>query len=57
MNKIRFVGIEIAKSVLQVCVWMVDGVVVSNRKIPHQKLLVMFEPGSLIASMETCSIF
>nr|ULG12313.1 hypothetical protein M3p_00015 [Serratia entomophila]ULG12365.1 hypothetical protein M3p_00069 [Serratia entomophila] len=33
------------------------GVVVSNRKIPYQKLLDMFEPGSLIASMEACSIF
>nr|ULG12116.1 hypothetical protein D1p2_00002 [Serratia entomophila]ULG15944.1 hypothetical protein 591p_00093 [Serratia proteamaculans]ULG12312.1 hypothetical protein M3p_00014 [Serratia entomophila]ULG12366.1 hypothetical protein M3p_00070 [Serratia entomophila]ULG18459.1 hypothetical protein Man4p_00142 [Serratia proteamaculans] len=25
MNKIRFVGFETAKSVPQVCVWIVDG--------------------------------
>jgi hypothetical protein len=25
MNTIRVVGIDIAKSVFQVCVWMVDG--------------------------------
>ncbi|WP_049596282.1 IS110 family transposase, partial [Yersinia aldovae] len=57
MNKIRVVGIDIAKSVFQVCVWMVDGSVAWNRKISRQKLLDtlrQFEPGTLIA-MEACS--
>lgn len=57
MNTIRVVGIDIAKSVFQVCVWMVDGSVAWNRKISRQKLLDtlrQFEPGTLIA-MEACS--
>lgn len=57
MNTIRVVGIDIAKSVFQVCVWMVDGSVAWNRKISRQKLLdtlCQFEPGTLIA-MEACS--
>ncbi|MFQ6249447.1 hypothetical protein ACLMPM_24050 [Yersinia enterocolitica] len=57
MNKIRVVGIDIAKSVFQVCVWMVDGSVAWNRKISRQKLLdtlSQFEPDTLIA-MEACS--
>lgn len=57
MNKIRVVGIDIAKSVFQVCVWMVDGSVAWNRKISRQKLLDtlrQFEPDTLIA-MEACS--
>lgn len=52
MNKIRVVGIDIAKSVFQVCVWMVDGSVAWNRKISRQKLLDtlrQFEPDTLIA--------
>ena len=57
MSKIRVVGIDIAKSVFQVCVWMVDGSVAWNRKISRQKLLDtlrQFESGTLIA-MEACS--
>ncbi|WP_301280357.1 hypothetical protein [Yersinia frederiksenii] len=46
-----------AKSVFQVCVWMVDGSVTWNGKISRQKLLDtlrQFELGTLIA-MEACS--
>ncbi|SET45224.1 hypothetical protein SAMN05216168_0727 [Kosakonia radicincitans] len=32
MSMIRVVGIDIAKSVFQVCVWMVDGSVAWNKK-------------------------
>lgn len=57
MNTIRVVGIDIAKSVFQVCVWMVDGSVAWNKKISRQKLLDtlrQFESGTSIA-MEACS--
>lgn len=57
MNTIRVVGIDIAKSVFQVCVWMVDGSVAWNKKISRPKFLDtlrQFEPGTLIA-MEACS--
>ena len=57
MNTIRVVGIDIAKSVFQVCVWMVDGSIAYNKKISRSKLLDCvrhFEPGTLIA-MEACS--
>lgn len=37
MNKVRVVGIDIAKSVFQVCVWMIDGSIAWNRKIFCQK--------------------
>lgn len=37
MNKVRVVGIDIAKSVFQVCVWMIDGSIAWNRKISRQK--------------------
>lgn len=36
MNTIRVVGIDIAKSVFQVCVWMVDGSIAYNRRSPVQ---------------------
>ncbi|MEE6893698.1 hypothetical protein [Escherichia sp. MOD1-EC6842] len=39
MNAIRVVGIDIAKSVFQVCVWMVDSPVTWNKKISRSKLL------------------
>lgn len=39
MSTIRIVGIDIAKSVFQVCVWMVDGSVAWNKKISRSKLL------------------
>jgi transposase len=57
MNTIRVVGIDIAKSVFQVCVWMVDGSAAWNKKISRSKLLDtirQFEPGTLIA-MEACA--
>lgn len=57
MDTIRVVGIDIAKSDFQVCVWMVDGSVAWNRKISRQKLLDtlrQFESDTLIA-MEACS--
>lgn len=57
MNTIRVVGIDIAKSVFQVCVWMVDSSDVWNRKISRQKLLNtlrQFGRGTLI-TMEGCS--
>lgn len=44
--------IDFAKSVFQVCVWMVDSSVAWNRKISRQKLLDtlrQFELGTLIA--------
>ncbi|CNI23498.1 hypothetical protein [Yersinia pekkanenii] len=40
MNTIRVVGIDITKSVFQVCVWMIDGSVAWNKKVTRQKLLV-----------------
>lgn len=58
MSMIRVVGIDIAKSVFQVCVWMVDGSVVWNKKISRSKLLDtirQFEPGTLVA-MEACAL-
>lgn len=39
MNTIRVVGIDIAKSLFQVCVWMVDGPTAYNKEITHLKLL------------------
>lgn len=52
MNTIRVVGIDIAKSVFQVCVWMNDGFVAWNKKISRSRLqdtVRQFEPGTLIA--------
>ncbi|MGE4686820.1 IS110 family transposase [Yersinia enterocolitica] len=57
MNTIRVVGIDIAKSVFQVCVWMIDGSVAWNKKVTRQKLLDtlgQFEPGTMMV-MEACS--
>ncbi|BET98318.1 hypothetical protein TCT1_32390 [Xenorhabdus sp. TCT-1] len=57
MNTIKVVGIDLAKNVFQVCVWMADGSVASNRKISRQKLLDTvrsFPPGTVIA-MEACA--
>nr|WP_274519029.1 IS110 family transposase [Trabulsiella odontotermitis] len=54
---IKVVGIDIAKSVFQVCVWMVDGPVAWYKKISRSKLLNtirQFEPGTLVA-MEACA--
>lgn len=33
MNAIKVIGIDLAKSVFQVCVWMNDGSIALNRKI------------------------
>ncbi len=33
MNTIRVADIDIAKSVFQVCVWMIDGSIASNKKL------------------------
>ncbi|ENZ7197730.1 hypothetical protein ACG755_005089 [Klebsiella variicola] len=38
MSMIRVVGIDIAKSVFQVCVWMNDGSVAWNKKISRSRL-------------------
>ncbi|MGU6020468.1 hypothetical protein ACV8MV_13030 [Klebsiella oxytoca] len=38
MNTIRVVGIDIAKSVFQVCVWMDDGSIAWNKKISRSRL-------------------
>ncbi len=57
MNEIKVIGIDLAKSVFQVCVWMSDGNIASNRKVSRAKLLDtirQFPPGSMIA-MEACT--
>lgn len=33
MKTIKVIGIDIAKSVFQVCVWLIDGSVAWNRKV------------------------
>uniref|UniRef100_UPI0036D864C8 IS110 family transposase n=1 Tax=Photorhabdus sp. RM157S TaxID=3342827 RepID=UPI0036D864C8 len=57
MNTIKVVGIDLAKNVFQVCVWMADGSVASNRKISRQKLLdvVRTFPPSTVIAMEACA--
>ncbi|PHM53895.1 IS110 family transposase [Xenorhabdus sp. KK7.4] len=57
MNTIKVVGIDLAKNVFQICVWMADGSVASNRKISRQKFLDAvraFPPATLIA-IEACA--
>ncbi|MDC9616407.1 IS110 family transposase [Xenorhabdus khoisanae] len=57
MNTIKVVGIDLAKNVFQICVWMEDGSVAANRKVSRQKLLDAirtFPPGTFIA-MEACA--
>lgn len=57
MNEITVIGIDLAKSVFQVCVWMSDGSIVSNRKVSWAKLLTtisQFPAGSMIA-MVACA--
>lgn len=39
MNEIKVIGIDLAKSVFQVCVWMSDGNIAFNRKVSRAKLL------------------
>ncbi|WP_237932203.1 IS110 family transposase [Buttiauxella sp. S19-1] len=57
MNSIKVVGIDLAKSVFQVCVWMSDGTVASNRKIPRNKLLDTLRqfPVKTLIAMEACA--
>ena len=57
MNEIKDIGIDLAKSVCQVCIWMSDGNIASNRKVSRAKLLDtirQFPPRSMIA-MEACA--
>ncbi|PHM71186.1 transposase [Xenorhabdus sp. KJ12.1] len=57
MNTLKVVGIDLAKNVFQICVWMADGSVASNRKISRQKFLDavrIFPPATLIA-IEECA--
>jgi len=52
MNEIKVIDIDLAKSVFQVCVWMNDGSIASNRKVSWAKLLDtirQFPAGSMIA--------
>ena len=57
MNAIKVIGIDLAKSVFQVCVWMNDGSIAFNRKVSRAKLLDcirQFPAGSIVA-MEACA--
>lgn len=57
MNSIKVIGIDLAKSVFQVCVRMSDGSIAFNRKVSRVKLLDtlrQFPAGSIIA-MEACA--
>ncbi|MDF0533517.1 IS110 family transposase [Shewanella sp. A32] len=57
MNSIKVIGIDLAKSVFQVCVWMSDGSIAFNRKVSRAKLMDtvrQFPTGSIIA-MEACA--
>ncbi|EGL9416660.1 IS110 family transposase [Salmonella enterica] len=57
MNSIKVFGIDLAKSVFQVCVWMSDGTIASNRKNPRNKLLVTLRqfPANTLIVMEACA--
>lgn len=53
---IKIVGIDLAKSVFQICVCLVDNSIKSNKKVRRNKLLDkirQFPKGTLIA-MEAC---
>ena len=57
MNAIKVIGIDLAKSAFQVCVWMNDGSIAFNRKVSRAKLLDtirQFPAGSIVA-MEACA--
>ncbi|NDO83807.1 IS110 family transposase [Citrobacter sp. NCU1] len=57
MNAIKVIGIDLAKSVFQVCVWINDGSIAFNRKVSRAKLLDIirqFPAGSIVA-MEACA--
>lgn len=38
MNEIKVIGIELAKSVFKICVWMSDVTIASNHKVSRGKL-------------------
>ena len=57
MNAIKVIGIDLAKSAFQVCVWMNDGSIAFNRKVSQAKLLDtirQFPVGSIVV-MEVCA--
>ena len=57
MNSIEVIGINLAKYVFQICVWMNNGSIAFNRNISRTKLLDtlrQFPAGSIIA-MEACA--
>lgn len=57
MNAIKVIGIDLAKSVFQVCVWMNGGSIAFNRKVSRAKLLDsirQFPAGSIVA-VEVCA--
>lgn len=57
MNSIKVIGIDLAKSVFQICVWMNDGSIVFNRKVSRATLMDtvrQFPAGSIIA-MKACT--
>ncbi len=57
MSSIKVIGIDLAKSAFQVCVWMNDESIAFNRKVSWAKLLDtirQFPAGSIIA-MEACT--
>ncbi len=57
MNTIKVIGIDLAKSFFQVCVWMSDGTVVSNRKVAISKPLdaIRHLPANTLIAMEACA--
>ncbi|AWK41675.1 hypothetical protein [Photorhabdus laumondii] len=61
MNTTKVVGIDLAKNVFQVCVWLTDNSVAWNKKVSRQKLLDTlwaFPPDTLIAmeGLSECSL-
>lgn len=57
MKGIKVIGIDLAKSVFQVSVWMNNGSIALNRKVSRAKLLEsirQFPAGSIVA-MEACA--
>ena len=57
MNTIKVIGIDRAKSVFQVCVWMNDGAIASNRKVSRNNLLNTIRqfPADTLIAMEACA--
>lgn len=59
MNAIKVIGIDLAKSVFQVCLWMNDGSIAFNRKVYRAKLLNCIRQflASSIVAMEACATY